>query len=161
MNPFAPVHASAARARRPFRWWMSGSVAVVTAALCGGRVVAEGGAVDETVAVTLRVVHHSPYGVDETLRRIEALARERGQGVLLRVGGAEPVIVFASSIGGTPVLMDAADSAPDVPLAVQVRQAPEGGAEVLIAAGEAWRELPETVAEELAALPGLVERALS
>lgn len=142
---------------------MSGSLAVVMAALCNGRVVTGEDAVEERTAATLRVVHHSPYGVDETLRRIEALARERGQGVLLRVGGAEPVIVFASSIGGTPVLMDEADSSPDVPLAVQVREAAEGGAEVLIAAAAHadWRDLPQTVADEVAALPALVESALS
>lgn len=156
----APARAS----RRPFRLWMSGSLAVVLAALVTARGLPDDD--EPRSSVPHRALRHSPYGVAETVMRIEAVARERGQAVLFRVGGAAPVIVFGSSVGGTPVVMDHADSRPDVPLAVQVRAAADGGAEVLIAdapldyAG-AIGELPDAVAEEIAALPALVDRALS
>lgn len=153
--------------RRPFRLWMSGSLAVVLAALVTARGLPDDDDRDDPRSSTpQRALRHSPYGVAETVSRIEAVARERGQVVLLRVGGAAPVIVFGSSVGGTPVVMDRADSRPDVPLAVQVRAAADGGAEVLIADAqlayaEAIGELPGAVADEIAALPALVDRALS
>lgn len=146
-------------ARKPFRLWMTGSLAVVMASLCTGRGVLD----DERLAASMRVLRHSPFGVNETVLRIEAAARQSGQSVLARVGGSGPVIVLASSAGGTPVMMVSPDSLPDVPLSVQVRGAADGGAEVLVAHAldAGWSELPQSVAEELAALPGLLERALS
>lgn len=146
-------------ARKPFRLWMTGSLAVVMASLCTGRGVLD----DERLASTMRVVRHSPFSVTETVLRIEQAARQRGQEVLAKLGTSELVLVLASSVGGTPVLMDSPDSLPDVPLSVQVRGNAEGGADVLVAqlpdAGLA--ALPDTVAAELLALPGLLERALA
>jgi len=85
--------------------------------------------------------------------------------VLARIDGSRPVIVLASSVGGTLVVMDGATSALDVPLSVMVRAGEQGGADVLITSatptGQAhWTELPPAVADDLAALPGLVDRAL-
>lgn len=143
--------------RKPFRFWMTGSLAVVMAALVTGR-----GTFDEPQN-NRRVVRHSRFGVDETVLRIEAAARQAGQGVIARVEGESLVIVLASSIGGTPVLMAAEGDQPDVPLAVQVRSAADGGAEVLLSSpaqvllGDG---MPARVAEELAALPDLLDRAL-
>lgn len=148
----------AAIARKPFRLWMTGSLAVVMAALCNDRGVLD----DQRLAASMRVVRHSPYNVTETVMRIEAAARQRGQDVLARVGGDAPVVVFASSVGGTPAMMVSDHAPPDVPLSVQVRGSDDGGADVLVVRdlGGALADLPDTVAAELTSLPGLLDRAL-
>jgi hypothetical protein len=145
--------------RKPFRLWMTGSIAVVMASLCTGRGVLD----DERLNASMRLLRHSPFSVTETVERIEAAARERGQGVIARMDGVGSVIVLASSMGGTPVMMVRAGASPDVPLSVQVRSTSDGGADVLVADVLAfgWDELPAPVAEDLAALPALLERALS
>lgn len=145
--------------RIPFRLWMTGSLAVVMASLCTGR-----GVLDvERLAGSMRVLRHSPYGVKETVKRIEDAARERGHAVLARVGQQGQVIVLASSVGGTPVLMASADSPPDIPLSVQVLRSDDGGADVLVTQSldSGWDGLPDSVADELAGLPELLERALA
>jgi len=144
--------------RTPFRLWMTGSLAVVMASLCTGRGVLD----DQRLSSSMRVLRHSPFGVKETLRRIEEAAEARGLQVLARVGQQGPVIVLASAAGGTPVLMESADSLPDVPLAVQVVRSDDGGADVLIpqSLDSGWDGLPAPVADELAELPGLLDRAL-
>src|SRR5512139_1769929 len=96
--------------RTPFRLWMTGSLAVVMASLCTGRGVLD----DQRLSASMRVLRHSPFGVKETLRRIEEAAQARGLQVLARVGQQGPVIVLASTAGGTPVLQASADSMPDV-----------------------------------------------
>ncbi len=145
--------------RTPFRLWMTGSLAVVMASLCTGRGVLDA----ERLASSMRVFRHSPYGVKETLRRIEAAAEARGLQVLARVGQQGPVVVLASTVGGTPVLMESPDSLPDVPLAVQVVRSDDGGADVLVAQSldSGWDGLPAPVADELAELPDLLDRALA
>jgi hypothetical protein len=145
----------------PFRLWMTGSLAVVMVALMPGRIAAS-----EERLRSPKVSRHSPYSVEETLQRIEAAARGDGMSVLMRLDDARHVIVLASSVGGTPVRMQAAGAAPDMPLAVQVCQHPGGGAEVLIAAcaedrDSDWTELPRAVVDDLARLPGMLDRALS
>lgn len=145
--------------RTPFRLWMTGSLAVVMASLCTGRGVLDA----ERLSSSMRVLRHSPFGVKETLRRIEAAAEERGLQVLARVGQQSSMVVLASTVGGTPVLMQSADSAPDVPLAVQVVRSDDGGADVLVpqSLDSGWLGLPEPVADELADFPDLLGRALS
>ena len=160
LNADAPPPASTFR-RRPARLWMTGSLAVVMMALMPGRF-----ALGEERPRSAKVSRPSPYGVEETVQRIEATARSDGLSVLVRLEGARPVIVLASSVGGTPVVLDENDARPEMPLAVQVRPAAAGGSEVWIAASaEAvdsdWTELPAGVAEDLARLPGMLERALS
>lgn len=145
---------------RPFRLWMTGSLAVVMAALVPVRDVP-----DSERSSSMRVLRHSRFDVNETVLRIEQSARLQGLSVLARIGGARPVIVLASSVGGTLVVMDGATSALDVPLSVMVRAGEQGGADVLITSATAagpghWRELPPAVVDDLAALPGLVDRAL-
>jgi uncharacterized protein (DUF302 family) len=142
--------------RKPHRLWMTGSFAVVMAAL---------GPVQERIS-TKRVFRQSPYGLHETVQRLEAEARQQGLSVLAETDDAQPVIVLGSSIGGTPVVMDRANSRPDVPLSVGVRERAGGGVEVLLAdAAEErdsdWADLPSEVTHDLAALPGWVDRALS
>ncbi|WP_298832973.1 hypothetical protein [uncultured Piscinibacter sp.] len=145
--------------RTPFRLWMTGSLAVVMASLCTGRGVLDA----ERLAGSMRVLRHSPYGVTETVRRIEDAARARGHEVIARVGLQGPVIVLASTVGGTLVLMESADSPPDVPLSVQVRRSAHGGTDVLVpqSLDSGWDGLPGAVADELAGLPGLLDRALA
>ena len=145
---------------RPIRLWMTGSLAVVMAALIPLRDVS-----DNERSHLMRVLRHSRFGVNETVLRIEQSARQHGLSVLARMDGSRPVIVLASSVGGTLVVMDRVDSGLDVPLSVMVRPGAGGGADVLItstapASAEQWRELPQAVADDLAALPARVERAL-
>jgi hypothetical protein len=146
---------------RPFRLWMTGSLAVVMAAMIPLR-----GASESERSHALRLLRHSRYDVSETLQRIELAARDRGLSVLARVAGAPPVLVLASSIGGTLVVMNEADSRPAMPLSLMVSAAADGGADVLVAstheanASSDWSELPSAVVDDLRALPGVVERAL-
>ncbi len=148
--------------RRPFRLWMTGSLAVVMAAMIPLR-----GAAESERNHALRVLRHSRFTVGETLQRIELAARDRGLSVLALVPGSTPALVLASSIGGTLVVMNEADSRPAMPLSVMVREASDGGADVLVAsapevdAPHDWSELPRSVVDDLQALPSVVERALS
>jgi hypothetical protein len=146
----------------PFRLWMTGSVAVVMAALVYTRIPES----EERQAGVQRVLRHSAFGVGETIHRIELAARGRGMSVLARLDGAQPVLVLASSAGGTPVVMNWPDSPPDIPFAVHVRAGENGHAEVFVAAnadtGEpAWQDLPAEVASDMAALADLLDGALS
>jgi uncharacterized protein (DUF302 family) len=139
---------------------MTGSLAVVMAALLPVRDVS-----DNDRSSSKRVLRHSRFDVNETVLRIEQSARLHGLSVLARIDGLRPVIVLASSVGGTLVVMDGTTSALDVPLSVMVRAGEQGGSDVLITSASAaeparWLELPPAVADDLAALPGLVERAL-
>lgn len=147
--------------RRPFRLWMTGSLAVVMAAMIPLRDVS-----DAEGDSAMRVVRHSRFGVGETVQRIEAAARDRGLSVLALMSGERPVLVLGSSIGGTLVVMDEADSHPEVPMSVMVREGSDGGADVLIGSASSadgprdWQSLPAAVVDDLQALPGLVDRAL-
>jgi hypothetical protein len=152
----ATVEREARALRKPHRLWMTGSFAVVMAALSP--------TLDRMGSK--RVLRQSPYDMNETLQRIEDAARHQGLSVLAEVDGSQPVIVLGSSIGGTPVVMDRADSRPDVPLSVRVRERVGGGIEVLVAnaaddTDTDWQDLPTEVADDLAALPQWVDRALS
>lgn len=152
------MNAFRSSARRPARIWMTGSLAVVMAAVLGLRTQTE----DEDERAR-RLVGASPYGIAETVQRLEAAAAQRGLPVLLRSEGREPVIVLASSAGGTPVVLG--DGRPGIALALQVRASADGAVQVLVpaeAAGiaAALREVSAQAADELDALPQLVERAL-
>jgi uncharacterized protein (DUF302 family) len=143
------------------RLWMTGSLAVVMLASLPTRTLAG----DERARAS-KVSRHSPYGVQETVRRIEDAARGAGLSVLVRLEGSRPVIVLASSVGGTPVVMQASDAQPDMPLALQVCASAGGACEVLMAASadaadSDWTELPATVGDDLAQLPGMLDRALA
>jgi hypothetical protein len=141
--------------RRPFRLWMTGSIAVVMAAVVPFRDVSQ---TERNHLV--RLLRHSHFGVNETVRRLEASARDQGLPPLALLRGERSVLVLASSVGGTPVVMQDADSAPAMPLSLMVREGRVGGADVLVSASS-WLDLPAAVADELASLPKLVDRALS
>ena len=145
---------------RPARLWMTGSLAVVMLAFAPARVAAA-----EDRSRPSKVMRSSPYGVEETVHRIEAAAQRDGLTVLVRLEGARPVIVLASAVGGTPVVLDEHADRPGIPLAVQVR-ATAAGSEVLIDdsaehADSDWTQLPEGAADDVARLPGLLDRALA
>ncbi len=152
---------SATKARRPFRLWMTGSLAVVMAAMIPLR-----GTSEAERNHAMKLLRHSRFDVSETLQRIERAARDQGLSVLALIPGSPPVLVLASSIGGTLAVMDNADSRPAMPLSLMVSAASDGGADVLIAslqregATSDWSELPPLVANDLQALPGMIERAL-
>jgi uncharacterized protein (DUF302 family) len=113
------------------------------------------------------VLRHSRYGVDETLQRLEASAHAHGLAPLALMRGARPMLVLASSVGGTLAVMEEPDSAPAMPLSLMVREGRLGGADVLVGAGPtrraalAWPDLPPAVFDDLEALPVLVDRALA
>ncbi len=154
-------------ARRPFRFWMTGSLAVVMAAMLpisDGTDGADGSDAEPDTA--MRLLRHSRYSVSETVQRLETAARSQGLTVLARLPGARPVLVLGSSVGGTLVVMAAADSRPAMPLSMMVRECSEGGADVMVAQAATerpsldWQDLPAAVVDDLAALPVLVDRAL-
>jgi hypothetical protein len=99
----------------------------------------------------MRLLRHSQFSVNETVQRLQASARDQGLPVLALLRGERPVLVLASSVGGTPVVMQDADSAPAIPLSLMVSATRSGGADVL-AARAGWIDMPEQVAHELAAL---------
>lgn len=147
---------------RPFRFWMTGGIAVVTAAL-GGK-----NALGEERQSTSR---SSRWDVAETVQRIEARAHEHGLAVFARMaqrgarfsastGQDGTLIVFESSAGGTPVLMASADSRPDLPLSVLVRRNAAGLVEVLLQHHD-WDDLPADVARDMTEMPHIVAEALS
>lgn len=145
--------------RRPFRLWMTGSLAVVMAAVMPVRDVSQA-----ERSQLMRLLRHSQYGVNETVSRIEAMARDEGLPVLALLRGERPVLVLASRSGGTPVVMQTADSPPSMPLSLMISAGRHGGADVLVAgapAAHGWADLPDGVVAELDALPSLVERALT
>lgn len=144
------------------RLWMTQSRAVLMAALCGDRGVAE----DEGMALHRGAAFVSPYGVGETVHRIRATALSRGLPVLACVGARQKVVVLTSSQGGTPVLMDAVNARFGMPLSMLIRISVSGMTEVLLGtslleAPQAGPELPAYVAQDIASLPALVLGALA
>ena len=146
--------------KHPFRFWMTGSVAVVMTTLGVGRAMAH-----ERHPLS----QSSRFRVMETIARIEACAQKHGLSVFARVGHQPrayeehddtTLIVFESSDGGTPVVMESPGAPPEVPLAVCVRSGPQGDTEVLFT-GSDWDDLPPNVARDLTELPILVADALS
>ena|SRR5450631_526563 len=148
--------------RRPFRLWMTGSLAVVMAALIPMRDATE--SERQTLWRTLR---HSRYTVGETVQRIEASARGHGLPLLAVLPGERPLLVLSSSVGGTLAVMDEAHSTPAMPLSLMVCGRAGGGADVMVCADPAaqthgaWTEVPSQVLAEVRSLPGLVANALA
>jgi uncharacterized protein (DUF302 family) len=147
------------------RFWRTGAIAVVMAALGGARIANAAPMESRT----------SRYGVTQTAERIEASARRHGLAVFASVvradaPGAEGsagdvrVLVRESSSGGTPVLMqgDGRDLCSEVPLRLELRRRADGASEVRFPAA-AQGVPPEAGAEfaaEVAGLSGLVAEAL-
>jgi uncharacterized protein (DUF302 family) len=150
--------------KNPFRFWMTSGIAIMVAAVSGGRAFAG----EERLTLT-RV---SRYSVSETVHRIEASAQRHGMHVLAclpqlvnaQTGESRYVIVLESSQGGTPVQMETPDAQPDLLMSVVLKIGQEGGTEVFMYSG-ALRDLPEglsaQVQNDLADMPAMLEEALS
>lgn len=141
---------------------MTSSWAVVTLSFFTARSASPGGREGPS-----RVMRHSSHGVPETLRRIELAVVDKGLAVMGRFGAEhQPVIVLASSVGGTPVLMSEGDLLPDMPLSIQIKPSFFGGSDVLMVSPSAsphtdWSDVPESVAHDIVSLPQVVEAALT
>jgi hypothetical protein len=151
--------------KNPFRFWMTGGVAIMVAAVSGGRCFAS-----EERLTRARV---SRLSVSEAMHRIEACAQRHGMHVLAclpkqadaRSGrSSRMVLVLESSQGGTPVQMETADAEPDLLLSVILQRNEENLTEVFLLSG-VFADLPEglpmQVRNDLADLPSMVEEALA
>lgn len=168
---------------RPLRYWMTGCVAVVSLAIGGPRTAwADGaGAPGRSARFDWKP---SRFDLAETVHRLEACAERHGLGVLVRwvpddagaaqevpaarsperVRRAGAVLVFEPLSGaGTPVVLHADETVPDLPLSLCLRTGKDGRAEVRwpVAGGVEADELPPEVARELSELPALVADALA
>ncbi len=149
-----PVEPPEGGARVPHRWWTTGSLAVVMAALLPLRDLAERHGDDG-----LHLLGSSRFDTAETVRRIERAAAGHGLFVLTKLRGEWPLIVLASFAGETPVVMETADADPALPLGLLLRPS-QSGAEVLVRAvvSPVWE--PGRAADRLASLPRVLEQAL-
>lgn len=157
-----------AAARPPFRFWMTGCMAVVMSAFAGTTLARH-----ESRGL---ISHTSRYSVAETVLRIEASAQRHGLQMFALVDRGPSssgksvsditgwkVVVLASSEGGTLVLMDRPGGQHAVPMSLVVRANGLGGSEVLVGSPhseESWAGLPVRVKRDLAELPELVAEAL-
>ena len=149
--------------KKPFRFWMTSGVAIMVAAVSGGRSFAA----EERVSPT----RLSRFSVSETVQRIEATAQRHGMHVLAclpqqvdtATGEAQPyMIVLESSQGGTPVQMETPDAQPDLLLSVYLKPGRQG-TEVFLhegALGDLPEDLPAQVQIDLADLPAMLDEAL-
>jgi hypothetical protein len=149
--------------KNPFRFWMTSGVAIMVAAVSGGRSFAG----EERLTLT----RLSRYSVSETVQRIEASAQRHGMHVLACLpqqfdGLADEsryMIVLESSQGGTPVQMETSDAPPDMLLSMFLKRGHEGGTEVFLYRG-ALGDLPEGLSAQvqldLADLPAVLDEAL-
>lgn len=149
----------------PIRFWRTGAIAVVMAALGGARLEA---AQDREMETRL-----SRYDVPQTALRIEESARRRGLAVFASVmqpdGGAASgsqvlVLVLESPRGGTPVVMqgEGAEMRSELPLRLELRSREGGASEVRFQASVAGAatELADELGADLAGLPTLLADAL-
>ncbi|CAN5504252.1 hypothetical protein BH09PSE5_BH09PSE5_34580 [soil metagenome] len=142
------------------RYWMSGGLAVVMAALGGNCFAAD----DRPSAVT-----SSRYDIIETANRIEASAARHGLSVFTRLRQSPMIgldgdrralmIVLECASGGTPVFMDGSSERPGLPLSVLLRVDERGSTQVMIPTVW-WEDLPQQLAADVAGMPALVADAL-
>ena len=137
------------------RFWMTGCMAVVMAAVSGDlvRELSE----DDVTA------RYSQYDADETLRKLETAARGHGYTVFARVAapageanqGRSMALVLGVPEGGTPVMVDEARASIAAPLALTIVTRADGRTEVRVPGG------PEVPIAGLVPLDSLVDSALS
>jgi hypothetical protein len=143
----------------PLRYWRTGAVAVVMAALGQMGAAAQRGAGEGRLWAS----RPSPFDVADTALHLETSARRHGMAVFARSlrGTQARIIVLESALGGTPVLMyhDVAASL-ELPLSVIVRSAADGRAEVLAGVVLDWPAMPHALALDLAELNDVVSDAL-
>lgn len=160
--------------KNPLRFWRTGAVAVVLAAIGGAGFADDADAIGEGAVLCIS----SPYDVDETVQRLELSARQRGVAVFgcfrhdgegtgdVRSEAGEQVVVLESAQGGTPVWMAADDAesadgrAFELPLGIRVRPGGDGRAEVWVEAHDSRSKMPQGLAVDLAARDDVVRAAL-
>jgi uncharacterized protein (DUF302 family) len=148
---------------QPWRFWLTGAAAVVWAAVLQMPAQAGSG---------VWASRESRHSVEETVRRIERGARERGLPVFAKCGprpgqpcedGDATVLVLASEEGQTPVVQPEPGAPLQLPLTVWVEP---GGTGAKVRFGDPRRlaeltDLPPAVADRLAEVAGLVDDALA
>ena len=148
----------------PWRYWVTGCMAVVMLSLTEARAQSNG-----------LITRASRFSVKETLQRIEATATARGLTIFARIdhGGeaaraglsmrATQLLVLGNPKGGTPVMQAAPSAAIDLPLKVLVAEKADGTTEVSINDGRWLAErhgLPSELVKNVSALPDLLDAAL-
>jgi uncharacterized protein (DUF302 family) len=148
-----------------WRCWLTGGVAAVLAAASQAQAASD----------SSRVSRSSRYSAAETAKRIEALARKRGLAVFARltspdrrhpaVPGPAPalLLVLGTDEAHTPVLQAGSDAALDLPLTVRIEER-DGSTSVVFSESDwisEYADLPNDVIEQIAALPELVDAAVT
>ncbi|MCM5682017.1 hypothetical protein M8A51_21015 [Schlegelella sp. S2-27] len=137
------------------RFWMTGGLAVVMAAVSGDLV--------REPSTSGSTARYSQYDADETLRKLETAARGHGYTIFARLAatsaaaeaGRSMALVLGVPEGGTPVMVDEAAASIEVPLALTIVARPDGRTEVRVP-GE-----PGLPISGLVPLSRLVDSALS
>jgi hypothetical protein len=143
----------------PLRYWRTGAVAVVMAAMGQMGAAAQRG-LGEGRPLACR---QSPFDVADTVLHLEDSARRRGMAVFARSlrGTGARVIVLESRHGGTPVVMHGEAAASlGLPLSVIIRTATNGAVEVLAGIALDWPTMPRALAQDLAELDVVVGDAV-
>jgi uncharacterized protein (DUF302 family) len=117
----------------------------------------------------------SPYSVDETLKRLEAVLAERGVQVFALIdhsGEAEKVgmkmrptklLIFGNPKGGTPLMIAAPTLAIDLPLKALIWQDEQGKTRITYNQPEylqARHGVPEELIKNIAVVGGLAAKAV-
>jgi len=148
------------------RLWMTGCMALVL--MLAGR-MARAETEDVKRGPKSRLQISSKYDLDETTRRVEAMARELGWRVMARTSlgeddQGERVLVWSDAAGRTPAVQVAGAALPMLPWQVTLRPLPEGGTAVSLIDPSAVPLPPEaapTWRSRLAQWPQALRQALS
>lgn len=149
--------------RRPIRFWMTGCVAVVMAALTTSPARARSTDADvDAERQKGRAALTSPYDVDETVCKIEAAAAAHGLRLFARVAqpASAATLVLASAEGVTPVLQGGPQAAIELPLEVVVQRTEDGRTEVLFLDLRRGDRHEDMTLAEAQVLPEVIEEAL-
>jgi uncharacterized protein (DUF302 family) len=153
--------------RRPVRFWMTGCVAIVMAALTSSPARARPEL--EELRMRTRSALSSPYDVAETVCKIEEAAHARGWLVFAKVQPNEwdtpsATIVLASPEGVTPVLQGEPATGLELPLRIEVTRTQDGRTQVSyhdMQRDERRADMPESAIQSLAPLSEVLEAALA
>lgn len=155
--------------RRPVRFWMTGCVAIVMASLSSNPARAK--PEQDEQRMRGRSALSSPYGVSETVCKIEQAAHARGWQVFFKLeprgaeGGApSATLVLASPDGVTPVLQAEPAAGLELPLRIEVTRMQDGHTVVSfhdMRHDERRAQMPAGAMESLAPLPEVLEAALA
>jgi uncharacterized protein (DUF302 family) len=151
--------------RTPLRLWMTGCVAVVMAAMGSNLARAKP---EQAPDRTGRHALVSPYGVEETVSKIEAAASSHGLVVFAKRASGEQrqaTLVLGFSGGVTPVMMGEHATDIELPLQIDVVRGADGRTEVRFHEPWMWSgDGADAAPDELKAiqpLPALLQSALA